>query len=282
MSKIENDQFYTKSKIAEKCFSVLEKKYPELLNNSKILEPCAGTGSFVECFIKHGVKKQNIIAFDIEPKHSMVKQKDFLSSSFKFKNIITITNPPFGRRSKMAIAFFNKAATFSHTIAFIVPVQFQKFGVQSHLNKDFHLIYEKLLPAKSFENDGKDLSVRCCFQIWTRKEGYKDLRIKKAPSIAHPDFEMLLYNNTPETRKYFDYEWDFAVPRQGFYDYSLRITSKNELNPKVQYMFFVSNDNKILRRLINIDFDKLALNNTTIKGYGKADVVSEYMRLYKC
>lgn len=43
-------------------------------------------------------------------------------------------------------------------------------------------------------------------------------------------------------------------------------------------MFFKGHSNKITKRLINIDFDKLSLNNTTIKGYGKADVVAEYKK----
>lgn len=277
--KIQNDQFYTKSDISEKCFNILTDNYPELLKDSWILEPSAGTGSFVEAFLGKRVKSEDIYAFDIEPKHPLVRHADFFDITFEDKNIITIGNPPFGKRSKLAIDFFNHSAMFSHTIAFIVPVQFQKYGVQYRLNKDFHLIYDESLPADSFENNGKTLSVRCCFQIWTKREGYKDLRILEAPKTKHPDFEMYLYNNTPETRKYFDYDWDFAVPRQGFYDYSKRILNKDELNPKVQYMFFKTEDEKARERLMSLDFDKLSLKNTTIKGYGKADVVAEYARL---
>lgn len=277
--KIQNDQFYTKTNISEKCFNILTDNYLELLKDSQILEPSAGTGSFVEAFLNKGVKSEDIYAFDIEPKHPLVKYADFFDIAFKDKDIITIGNPPFGKRSKLAIVFFNHSAMFSHTIAFIVPVQFQKYGVQHRLNKDFHLIYDEVLPADSFENNGKSLSVRCCFQVWTKREGYKDLRIVEAPKTKHPDFEMYLYNNTPETRKYFDYDWDFAVPRQGFYDYSKRILNKDELNPKIQYMFFKTDDEQVKKRLMNIDFDKLSLKNTTIKGYGKADVVAEYASL---
>ena len=92
---------------------------------------------------------------------------------------------------------------------------------------------------------------------------------------------MYLYNNTKQARKYFDYEWDFAVPRQGFYDYSLRIEKKEELSPRIQYMFFKGKTPEITERLKKIDYEKLALNNTTIKGFGKADVVKEYMNLYE-
>lgn len=58
---------------------------------------------------------------------------------------------------------------------------------------------------------------------------------------------MWQYNNTPEARKYFDkkkYKWDFAVVRQGFYDYKSIIVKETELNPKVQYIFFRAFDSK--------------------------------------
>lgn len=276
--KIQNDQFYTKRNVAADCFKILKNNYPELLENSKIIEPSAGTGSFVEAFINDGIEKDRIYAFDIDPKHPLVVTADFFDISFDNHDLIAIGNPPFGKRSKLAIKFFNHAAKFCHTIAFIVPVQFQKYGVQSHLDKDFRLIYEELLNPTSFENNGKDLTVRSCFQIWTKKDGYQNLRIKEKPATSHPDFEMFLYNNTAETRKYFDYDWDFAVPRQGFYDYSLRITDKKELNPRVQYMFFKGSTPEVTQRLSDIDFERLSLNNTTIKGFGKADVVNFWTR----
>lgn len=279
--KIQNDQFYTKQEVANACFLTIKQEFPQLLENSKILEPSAGTGIFVEAFLNSGIDKNNILAYDIESKHPLIIEKVFLKTDFSGENMIAIGNPPFGKRSKLAIEFFNHCAKFCHSIAFIVPVQFQKYGVQKCLNKDFYLIYDKLLNPTSFENNGKDLTVRCCFQIWTKNEGWEDLQIKEAPPISHKDFTMYLYNNTPTALKYFDYDWDFAVPRQGFYNYSLRITNKNELNPKIQYMFFKGNTPVITQRLKDLDFEKLSLNNTTIKGYGKADVVKEYIEKYE-
>ena len=91
---------------------------------------------------------------------------------------------------------------------------------------------------------------------------------------------MWQYNNTKETRKYFDkskYKWDFAVARQGYYDYKNFIYDENKLNPKVQYIFFKANNNNTLEKLKNIDFEKLSKKNTTIPGFGKADVVKEFL-----
>ena len=281
MSNILNDQFYTKPLVAEECLEILQ-KYPELFSDCIILEPSAGTGAFLEAFKKIGIEDERILAYDIEPKHEKVIQGDFLKTSLKNVPMIAVGNPPFWKRAKLAIDFFNKCALSCDTIAFIVPVQFRKYSVQSKLNEEFRLIDDTLLNPASFENGNKTLSVRCCFQIWTKNKNYTNLRILKKPDISDDDFIMYLYNNTPKALKFFDYDWDFAVPRQGYYDFSLRITKKEELNPKIQYMFFKGKTKEITERLMSLDYDKLSEKNTTIKGYGKADVVAEYRRIYKC
>ena len=278
--KIANDQFYTKKQVAEFCCEELLKIFS--LKKEKILEPSAGTGVFVDALKEKGI--ENIEAYDIEPKHPDVKYSDFYQLELKGNDYITVGNPPFGKRSKIAIDFFNKCSEHSKIVAFILPVQFKKYGVQSKLNKKFKLIKEILLKPDSFENNGKDLFVRCCFQIWARREigeEFDDLRIKEAPPTKHKDFEMYIYNNTKTALKFFDYDWDFAVFRQGFYDYSQRIFNKKDLNSKIQYLFFKAKDKTILKRLLKMDYEKLSLKNTTIKGFGKADVVEEYKRLYE-
>lgn len=276
MSKIKNDQFYTKKDVSQKCVEILLNNYPELVNKP-FIEPSAGEGSFLSALENYGYN--NVLAFDIEPKNEKIKQGDFLSQQIDDK-MVAIGNPPFGHRSKLAIDFFNKCAEFCDTIAFIVPLQFRKYSVQSKLNKDFCLVSDTLLDSNSFEHDNKDLSVRCCFQIWTKSKDYLNLRIKERPEISHPDFEMYLYNNTPQALKFFDYDWDFAVPRQGYYDYSLRIKNKNELSTKVQYMFFKAKNQNILNNLINLDFDMLSKKNTTTPGFGKADIIELYKSKY--
>jgi hypothetical protein len=93
---------------------------------------------------------------------------------------------------------------------------------------------------------------------------------------------MYLHNNTAETQKYFDkkkYDWDFAVPRQGYYDYSLRVTRSTDLKKNIQWMFFKAKVKKVFEIINSIDFAKLAQKNTTTPGFGKADVVEEYNNL---
>lgn len=45
-------------------------------------------------------------------------------------------------------------------------------------------------------------------------------------------------------------------------------------------MFIKAKDEIILERLLKIDFEKLSKKNTTIPGFGKADLVKEYKELY--
>lgn len=283
------DQFYTKDNIAIKCTNILMDNIPnlEIGRNVVFLEPSAGEGAFIKSLLKKGVPENKIISVDIEPKYNKTIKKDYLLTDANFFNIvsksdcITIGNPPFGKRSKLAIDFFNHAATMSDTIAFIVPLQFQKWSVHSKLNQSFSLIYSEPLPEDSFTFNNKDYKVRCAFQIWTRlKNDYMDLRVKKAPATQHSDFEMWQYNNTKNTEKYFtDYEWDFCVPRQGFYDYDLRIKDHSLCSRKRQWIFFKAKNKEVLELLFNIDYWKLAKKNTMIYGFGKADVVEEYEKI---
>lgn len=280
----ELDQYYTNIDISKKCCKTLKNIIGE---NIYFLESSAGNGSFIDA-IKATFQKTRIFAYDIDPMREDILKQDFL----KLKNLpeqtnkndlVVIGNPPFGKRSKLAIDFFNHSANFGNTIAFIVPIQFQKYGVQKKLNSEFSLIHNEILPENSFTIDGKPASIRCVFQIWTKKDiSLPNLRIITPPKISHQDFDMFLYNNTPQARKFFDkkrYGWNFAVYRQGFYDYSKRITEESDLDPKIQYIFFRTKDNKTLEKLLSIDFTKLSQKNTTIPGFGKADIVEEYERI---
>ncbi len=282
MSK-ELDQFYTKQEVALKLCKIVKEKVNIDFDKYTFLEPSAGFGSFVNA-LKDVFTKPQIIALDLDPKSFDITECDFFNFNTTKKHIFTIGNPPFGKRARLAMDFFNHASNFSDYIAFIVPLQFEKWSVQKSLNKDFKLLFSKILDAKSFISNGKDYSVRCCFQIWTKLPCDVDLRLKEAPPTTHKDFEMWQYNNTPEAKKYFDkqkYKWNFAVARQGFYDYGHFIIQENELNPKVQYIFFKANNEQILQNLKSLDFGKLSHKNTTIPGFGKADVIAEYKRIFK-
>ena len=276
------DQFYTKDEVALKLCEIIKAKLKDKLEFYTFLEPSAGGGAFLKALNKN-FKNNEIIALDLEPKAQNIEQCDFFSYYTNAQKIFTIGNPPFGKRADLAIRFFNHASVFSDYIAFIVPLQFEKWSVQKNLNKAFSLIYSQNLEPNSFVFNGKDYALRCCFQIWTRLKTNTDLRLKQAPATTHKDFEMWQYNNTKEARKYFDksrYAWDFAVVRQGFYDYTHFIIQEKELNPRVQYIFFKANNDRAMMNLKSLDFETLSKKNTIVPGFGKADVVAMYKRMF--
>ena len=268
------DKFYTKSSIAKQCYNFLCEKIPSV-KDGYFLEPSAGGGSFLEFLPRFD-------AFDIQPEGENIKQADFLSLSLEKNDYITIGNPPFGKRSKLAINFFNHAAKYSKIIAFIVPVSFMKWSVQKELSSDFHLLDYFYLQENSFTDEGKDFSIRCVFQIWTKEKIENDLRLKKAPPTKHKDFELWQYNATEEAKKYIDEDWLYAVYRQGYKDYNKLFTKadydevKKMMDGNIQF-FFMKPLTESAKTFIEIaDFYSLAERNTATPGFGKADFVSYY------
>lgn len=206
-------------------------------------------------------------------------------------NFITIGNPPFGNRSKLAIDFFNKASTMSNVIAFIVPVSFMKWSVQKNLNSQFALHSYIYLEPESFLSNGEPYSVRTVFQIWVKKGSEYDnginLRLVKTPPISHPDFKIWQYNATPEAVKCVDEDWKYATYRQGYHDYNQiftradysHIKEKMTSMKKQQFFFIKPLTEEAEKIILNMNFNALAERNTATPGFGKGDFVSYYMEL---
>lgn len=295
------DQYYTQDTCAEECVEVYRKVLENVLsvdfssNTIVFVEPSAGEGAFLRA-LGNNRYTRNIPCkgFDIDPKREDIIRSDFLSDNIldkdralQGKELFFIGNPPFGYKGKMAYKFINKCFDYSHTVGFILPVQFRKYGVQKHINSQASLISDILLPEESFIYNDKPYSLRCCFQVWTIRDvdSSIDLREKQAPKTSHPDFDMFLYNCTKETEKFFDYDFDFAVYRQGWGSFSPILASKCDngkaLSRKKQWLFFKAHSKRVLDNLLSIDWDGLANKNTTsIRGFGKRDVVEEYTRLF--
>jgi len=259
--------------------------------NLFFLEPSAGGGAFIRA-LKNSqfYKKNKFLAVDLDPQQPYILKKDFLHSNLSNllpdkENVITIGNPPFGKRAKVAAQFVNASFFYSDVVAFILPLQFQKHSAQSMIFPHAKLVYDAKLDSNSFVFKNKDYSVRCCFQIWTTNStSLPDLRLRGRPITTHKDFDMYQYNNTTEAAKYFDkntYQWDFAVPRQGFKDYTNKETDPDKMDRRTQWIFFKAKNKRILNRLLKIDFTKLSKKNTSIPGFGKADVIEEYTNIYE-
>lgn len=279
----ELDKFYTQKHISQKCFEYLTSKL-NIPNEAIYLEPSAGDGSFLSFLPRY-------IALDIAPEDKRIQKQDFLNYKTDKIDFITIGNPPFGKRSKLAIDFFNKASTISEVIAFIVPVSFMKWSVQKNLTKDFALYDYMYLEPESFSSNGEPYSVRTIFQIWVKKNSQYDkgidLRLTKQPPISYPDFKIWQYNATKGAIKYVEEDWKYATYRQGYHDYNKIFTREdynliksNMIGEKKQQFFFIKPLTEEAEKIIlQMDFNALAERNTATPGFGKGDFVSYYIEL---
>ena len=168
MKKEKNlDQFYTHPSVAKKCWEHALNSLNEFTgSNAKVnfLEPSAGTGAFFN------LMPSGSFGFDLEPKSDGVKQQDFLKVDFEKlpPDLITVGNPPFGKKGKLALDFLNYSLPNSFFVGFIVPIQFRKWSIQKHIIKDARLISDISLKEDAFIFQDKPYKVRCCFQIWTK------------------------------------------------------------------------------------------------------------------
>lgn len=288
------DQFYTKPDIADICIKYCLDNFSDVFHKKiNYLEPSAGTGSFIKALEKNKISRKNIFGYDLDPRDSNIIKNDYLKEEIKiFKEkdfnkskIIVIGNPPFGNRSKIAIDFINQSLNYAETVAFILPNQFKKYSAQSKINDKLKLIGQLELPLNAFFTENKkDYKVGCVFQIWTTvKTTHKDKRIRISPPVTHDDFILYQYNNTKEARWTFDTDWDIAVFCQGYGDYDKIYTQKDKelLSFNKQYIFIKANNKKALSILKKIDYNRLSQDNTTIPGFRKNNLVSEYIRLKK-
>ena len=283
-------QFYTKDSVAEECLAdlvgILKNNSGYDLDKVCFLEPSAGDGAFLRALDKENYN--NYYACDIAPNGKKIIKHDFLNDDISGvlpdkQSVVVIGNPPFGRRARVAAAFINRALDYTETVAFILPLQFQKHSAQNKLVKQARLVFDKTLVPDAFVFNGKSYIVRCCFQIWTTRNFGEDLRLRSSPITKHKDFDMWQYNNTREAEKYFDkelYGWDFAIPRQGYKDYTLKETDPDKMDRRTQWIFFKAKSPEVLERLNQINYNKLSKKNISIPGFGKADVIKEYEAMF--
>lgn len=287
----ELDKFYTNPEVVDTVIDMLEEllnKYDMNLDEFKFIEPSAGSGAFISGLKKRLINPE-ITAYDILPEGEDIIEADFLklTPNNSFKNII-IGNPPFGYKGDLAASFINKGSEWGPIVLFVLPIQFRRFNIQKQLFENLKLVRStKNLPKNSFTLSGKPYNVNCLIQVWVDKfsnffEDEEDLRLYKALPNKHEDFKLFIHNNTKGTLKYFnkeEYKWDFAVPRQGYYNYDTRITNPEDLLEHVQYLF-VKYESEISKEIFKeIDFTKLSKVNTSIPGFSNTDLVGEYIKI---
>lgn len=170
------EQFYTPPDTANHIFATLDLLIPDLKTRA-LLEPAGGTGTIINAARAHGIRK--VLSYDIEPHHRDVVLGSFFDQSFARTDLLTVSNPPFGRNNSLSIPFFNHAAQFSSHIVFIVPRSWRKWSVQNKLDRNFHLILDEDLAINYVDVHGEDAyakdRLRTCIQYWERRDTQRSL-----------------------------------------------------------------------------------------------------------
>lgn len=183
------EQYYTPFDLALQLTQNALKQIPNWQEKT-FLEPAGGTGSFVEALKRLGVT--SVISFDTEPKHPIVQKQNFLEVELSARDMVTISNPPFGRNNALSVPFFNHAAKNSSHIAFLVPRSWRKWSVINRLDPNFHLISDEDVSVVYQDQSGANITghdqLRTCFQIWERRD-------ESRPKIKVPDHGFVRRSN---------------------------------------------------------------------------------------
>jgi hypothetical protein len=254
------DKFYTKPEIAKQCCDLIDfSKY------SSVLEPSAGAGAFLS-FLPNNTK-----AIDLEPDNNKIDKQDFFT--YKGTEELVIGNPPFGRVSSLAVKFFNHAAGFANTIAFIIPRTFRRVSVQNKLDLNFHLVEDIEIPMGSFIPEST--KAKCCFQVWERRSYRRSLVVL---DLTHKDFEVLSYK-TIGGKVFAPDNVDFAIRAYG--GNCGQISMEIETLAPKSWHFIRSDKSEILiDRFATLDYYPLASWTSRQDSIGKADLIYLYSQKF--
>ena len=169
--KTGKEQYYTPEETVKECMRLVD----EVKVGSVYLEPAGGTGAFVRELGKRG----RVVSYDIEPKAEGIQRtENFLKEDLsELSDVITVTNPPFGRANSLCVPFFNKCAEVSNVIGFLVPKSWRKWSVMNKLNRWFHLVSDtEMVVDYDYDDVGKSKGkLQTVFQVWERRDYQREL-----------------------------------------------------------------------------------------------------------
>ena len=256
-AKVTDDRFFTRPEVAARWAAWVKGQsfYNEV---TRVIEPAAGARALSRHF-------PSAEEYDLNPTEPGIVQQDFLASSHGYKaGTLVIMNPPFGRGSDLAIAFFNKAATIGDHIAGIFPRSFRRGSLQNRLDPSFHLVDEWVLPTGSFflpdeeGGAGKRYDVPAVAQIWSRRSERRE-RVRTAAS-------------RPTGWSFVDpAQADFAFRRKGRQAGEVVVAGAAEQNPNS--FFFVAGDDRVRQAFERVDWSGYGHDAIGARYITKAEIV---------
>lgn len=183
------DQYYTPQETANWVVQVIRDQ-PWWIDIVEFIEPTAGKGVFLNA-LKPYDHYATVHAFDLEPKHPDVMQKDTFEVDVPAllmhpkkgvqvprDHVCLIGNPPFGRASSLAKQVWSHYSPHCGYSAMIVPrsMAIPKWYSKSRTIPDDHdLLSVHSLPSDKFElPDGKTKSIKGVALLITRHKSLRD------------------------------------------------------------------------------------------------------------
>jgi len=199
---VDLDKFYTKPSVAMDCLS-----YLDLDSYDLIIEPSAGSGSFF-----HNISHDNKVGLDLLPESDDIIEEDWFEYKInsKYKKVLVVGNPPFGKRNKLSGNFIKHACGFNNvqTIAFVLPHVYNKHTLQKNFSDEYRLKQVIDLGENAFEINGEEYHVPCSFYIFDKSDG-KCLRFDPEKWMessdwvfgTKDDFSFFVMGASPKTLK---------------------------------------------------------------------------------
>ncbi len=248
------DKFYTKPEVARRLVENID-----FTPYSLIIEPSAGNGSFIDAI------PRNVLAFDIAPARDDIIKQDFFTfeTDTPSNKIIVIGNPPFGKQNNLALRFINFASAIADTVAFILPLSFNKVSIQNKVCLEMNLYSTQEIEKGAFLFEGEEYDVPTVFQIW--KRGAPRLKLNPVKPIGW---------------RYVTRDGDLAIRRVGYY---AGRASKN-LNLNKESHLFIEIENKAMvdeleKYLSAYDWQyKDTVGPRTVSKYQLNKVINDFLR----
>ena len=187
MAKIHNDKYYTPEAVVKKVIEVLEKDIGPIKYFSRIIEPSAGDGAFLNHLPDY------TLSFDIEPQDSRIKKGDYLKQDIPYmKKSLVIGNPPFGESGNLHTEFIKKSIEHSEYVAFVLPGDMYK----KDKFENIELYKSYMLPQVKYSG----VKLKCCFNIYRKRK-------KKLPEKKIKNVEIVTFSKSKNTTKKDENDW---------------------------------------------------------------------------
>ena len=265
---VELERFYTSRPLAARCMATVEARFP-VASFDLVLEPSAGDGVFLEL-----LPAKSRLGLDLHPGAHGIVRADFLSWTppDPDADILTIGNPPFGQRGRLAVAFLNRSCQFSRVVAFILPRSFRKDTFLNRVDRRFHLVHQEDCDEFRRPPDDEPFRIKAVFQVWERRQQPRDLVQRPGD---HGDFELRhahLSRVTPEELARLRADFDFAIPQVG----SVFLPRPVQEVVAGSHWFVKARRPGVLETFRRLDFSFLKGMNLSFTSLSKKDIVQAY------